>query len=261
MSVPDPSVPAAATRAAAPSPGGGGEPILRARGIRKSFRVGDRSLEVLHGAHLDLLRGERLCLMGASGAGKSTFLHILGLLERPSEGTVHVDGEDAWNASIEERARLRNAKIGFVFQFYHLLPELDAVENVLLPARIAAAHRQRPFRRTEDTERAREILVAFGLGDRLRHRPGQLSGGERQRVAIARALFLDPPILIADEPTGNLDTATGERVLALLLAEQERRGLALLLVTHDERVARRCERIVLMEDGEIQADSAVPIPE
>jgi len=235
--------------------------VLSARDVRKSFAVGERSIEVLHGAHIELYRSERLCLMGASGAGKSTFLHILGLLEQPSEGRVVLDGQDAWGLPVRERARLRNLHIGFVFQFYHLLGELDAVENVLLPAMIADAHGGRRFERRADRERAREILGRFGLGERLRHRPGQLSGGERQRVAIARALFLDPAVLIADEPTGNLDTATGQRVLDLLFEEQESRQLSLLLVTHDERLAARCQRVLLMEDGQIQADSAVPIPQ
>lgn len=234
--------------------------ILSARGVHKSFQLGDRSIEILHGAHIDLARGERLCLMGASGAGKSTFLHILGLLEHPTQGRVQIAGADAWKLPVPERARLRNRYIGFVFQFYHLLPELDAVENVLLPAMIADAHGDRRFGKRTDRERARELLVKFGLVQRLRHRPSQLSGGERQRVAVARALFLDPEILIADEPTGNLDTATGARVLELLFAEQAERGLALLLVTHDERLAERCERVVHMRDGRMDGESAARIP-
>ncbi len=223
--------------------------ILRAEEVRKSFAIGERSIEVLHGAGLELRRGERLALMGASGAGKSTFLHILGLLERPTSGQVWLDGQDAWSLSVRERARLRNGLLGFVFQFYHLLPELDAVENVMLPGMIRHATGGGRFDRRAGRERAREMLASFGLGERLAHRPGQLSGGERQRVALARALFLDPPIVIADEPTGNLDTATGQRVLELLFGEQERRGLALLLVTHDERIAGHCERVLHMRDG------------
>jgi predicted ABC-type transport system involved in lysophospholipase L1 biosynthesis ATPase subunit len=235
--------------------------ILSARGIRKSFAIGERELEVLHGVHLDLARGELLCLMGASGAGKSTLMHVLGMLERPTEGEVWIEGQSVWQLPIAARAALRNRNIGFVFQFYHLLSELDALENVLLPAMIGRS--AAAWRKERDAlhERARSMLDKFGLGQRLAHRPAQLSGGERQRVAIARALFLDPPIVIADEPTGNLDSGTGERVLDLLFAEQAERGLSLLLVTHDERVARRCERIVHMDDGQIQADSRVPIPE
>ena len=225
--------------------------ILRATDVRKSFQIGDRSIEVLHGADIELHRGQRLALMGTSGAGKSTFLHILGLLEQPTSGQVWLDGRDAWSLPIRERARLRNAALGFVFQFYHLLPELDAVENVTLPGLIRHSAGGERFDRREGKERAREMLNTFGLGERLTHRPGQLSGGERQRVALARALFLDPPIVIADEPTGNLDTATGERVLELLFAEQASRGLALLLVTHDERIANRCEHVLHMHDGRV----------
>ena len=237
-----------------------GAELLRAERVRKAYRVGDRELEVLHGIDLELRRGERLCLMGASGAGKTTLLNILGLLDRPTEGSVTLEGRSAWELSRKERSKMRNKRIGFVFQFYHLLPELNAVENVLLPAMIA--HRGFDFRRRGEsfTTRAREMLSEFGLSDRLGHRPGQLSGGEQQRVAIARALLLDPPLMIADEPTGNLDTATGERVLEILFREQERRGLALLLVTHDERLARRCERVVYIEDGLIQGDSTTPVP-
>tara|TARA_R110002126_G_scaffold41590_39_gene121061 strand:+ start:9628 stop:10362 length:735 start_codon:yes stop_codon:yes gene_type:complete len=235
-------------------------PVLRAKGIRRSFAIGDRTLEVLHGIDLDLYRGEKLCLMGASGAGKTTFLNVLGLLDRPNEGSVEVEGRACWDLSAVERAAVRNSRLGFVFQFYHLLAELDAVENTLLPAMIAG--RERGLRANGKALRAKAIqmLTDFGLADRLTHRPGRMSGGEQQRVAIARALIMDPPVLIADEPTGNLDSTTGEKVLELLFAEQERRGLALLLVTHDERLASRCDRVVTMEDGQIQADSASPIP-
>lgn len=238
-----------------------GDTVLACRGIRRSFQVGDRRIGVLHGIDLDLARGERLSLMGASGAGKTTLLNILGLLDRPDEGEVRIEGSPAWTLSTPERARVRNRSIGFVFQFYHLLPELNALENTLLPAMIADSPRAFRARRSGLQERAREMLARFGLSDRLRHRPGQLSGGEQQRVAITRALILDPPILIADEPTGNLDRATGERMLDLLFEEQERTGTALLLVTHDERVAQRCQRIVYMEDGQVQADSSTPMPQ
>ena len=237
-----------------------GEPVLTGRGIRRSFRVGDRELEVLHGIDLVLRRGERLCLMGASGAGKTTLLNVLGLLDRPTAGHVHVAGREAWSLGQTERSRLRNSQIGFVFQFYHLLPELTALENVLLPAMIARGSRTYRRMRRETNARAVEMLEDFGLGGRIAHRPTQLSGGEQQRVAIARALLLDPPILIADEPTGNLDRATGEKVLELLFEQQRRRSKSLLLVTHDERLAQRCERIIYIEDGVIQADSETPIP-
>jgi lipoprotein-releasing system ATP-binding protein len=234
-------------------------PLLAARAVRKSFQIGPQKLEVLHGIDLELRRGELLALMGSSGAGKSTLLHILGLLDPPTEGEVVLEGESAWKLPVEKRARVRNQKIGFVFQFYHLLPELNALENVLLPAMITWSAFEYRGQKKELRERAESMLERFGLSGRLKHRPAQLSGGERQRVAIARALFLDPPILIADEPTGNLDSATGDKVLELLLAEQEKRSLSMLLVTHDERIARRCRRIVYMTDGRIDADST-PAP-
>ena len=229
-------------------------PVLAARGIAKSFTLGDRKLDILHGVDLELARGELVALVGASGAGKSTFLHILGLLESPTSGEVLIEGRSAWTLPVTQRAALRNTKLGFVFQFYHLLSELDAVENVLLPAMILHGRGAYLDKKKALRERARALLVKFGLEHRLEHRPSQLSGGERQRVALARALFLDPPIVIADEPTGNLDSATGEKVLELLLAEQRERNLTLLLVTHDERIAARCSRVVRMQDGRIRAD-------
>jgi len=178
-------------------------------------------------------------------------IQILGLLDQPSAGQVILDGQSAWELPQSARAALRNRAIGFVFQFYHLLPELTALENVLLPAMIGSGFGEYRSRSREFKERARSMLVNFGLEKRLDHRPAQLSGGEHQRVAIARALFLDPKLVIADEPTGNLDSATGERVLELLLTEQRNRGLSLLLVTHDERLAARCQRVVRMEDGRV----------
>ena len=233
---------------------------LECTGVRRSFHVGDRKLEVLHGVQMALAPGERLALMGTSGAGKTTLLNILGLLDRPTEGKVLVEGVDAWSLSPAKRAELRNRRIGFVFQFYHLLPELSALENAILPAMILFKSSEFRRRRSEFEDKARDMLVRFGLKERLGHRPGQLSGGEQQRVAIARALLLDPPILIADEPTANLDRGTGETVLEILLDEQKERGVSLLLVTHDERLAKRCERVLFMEDGLIQADSSDPIP-
>lgn len=227
-------------------------PALAARGIQRSYTIGGRTIGVLHGVDLELHRGERLALMGASGAGKTTLLNILGLLDRPTAGSVWIEGESAWDLEPIQRARLRNRRIGFVFQFYHLLAELDAIENVLLPALIGLSRAEYRRRRKELHGNAREMLERFGLADRLTHRPGQMSGGEQQRVAIARALILDPPILIADEPTGNLDRGTGEKVLELLLDEQGRRGTSLLLVTHDERLAQRCQRVVHIEDGRVR---------
>ena len=236
-------------------------PVVSVRGLRRAYKVGDRTLEVLHGIDLDLHGGELVALVGSSGAGKSTLLHILGLLDRPTEGQVNVLAQDVWSRSIAERARMRNQDIGFVFQFYHLLPELTALENALLPAMIA--HSRLGYRRVraEVEDRARELLDRFGMTPRLGHRPPQLSGGERQRVAMARALLHNPRILLADEPTGNLDSATGERVLELLFEEQRQREFTMVLVTHDERIAALCRRTLHMEDGLIQADSAFPVPD
>jgi lipoprotein-releasing system ATP-binding protein len=226
------------------------QPLLRARGVKRRFRLGERTLEVLHGVDLELRPGERVALMGSSGAGKSTLIQILGLLDAPDEGEVYYGEVSAWKQPVDARARLRNRSIGFVFQFFHLIPELDAVENVLLPAMISGDPDVKS-RRKELRERAVQMLRDFGLGERLDHRPAQLSGGEKQRVAIARALLLDPQLVIADEPTGNLDSTTGAKVLDLLLDEQKKRNLTLLLVTHDERVAARCSRIVHMRDGRV----------
>ena len=225
--------------------------LLAVRAVRKSFAVGDRTLEVLHGVDLDLARGEVLALMGPSGAGKSTLLHVIGLLDRPTEGTVFLEGDDAWNLPLAQRAWLRNQKIGFVFQFYHLLPELSALENVYLPAMIAQPRGKFARERKQHVDKARDLLTRFGLEERLTHKANQLSGGERQRVALARALFHDPALLIADEPTGNLDSRTGERVLELIFSEQVRRRCSLLLVTHDERLAVRCQRTLTLDDGRI----------
>jgi lipoprotein-releasing system ATP-binding protein len=226
--------------------------VLRAEAIYKSFRVGDRELGVLHGVDLELPAGQSAALVGASGAGKSTLLHILGLLDTPSSGKVWFEGQDAWALGPERRAELRNRRVGFVFQFYHLLAELDAVENVLLPAMITHGRGAYHRRSRGLRERARAMLTDFGLGDRLRHKPGMLSGGERQRVALARALFNDPALLICDEPTGNLDSQTGEKVLELLFAEQARRQVSLLIVTHDPRVAARCSTVFEMKDGRLE---------
>jgi len=222
---------------------------LIALNIERKPRTRGPMLEVLHGIDFDLREGELLALVGSSGAGKSTLLHCLGLLDRPSEGVVSIEGRDAWALSLDERAHVRNRKIGFVFQFYHLLPELTALENVMLPGMIGGSRLD--FHRNGYRERALELLERFGLSDRIAHRPEELSGGERQRVAMARALVLEPAILLADEPTGNLDSATAGIVLDLLLEEQRRRKLSMILVTHDEKIAHRCERVITMKDGRI----------
>ena len=240
------------TPRAAEAAAGLAESVLSARDVRKAFKIGERSIEVLHGARLELRRAERLCLMGASGAGKSTFLHVLGLLEEPTEGEVWVQGRDAWKLPMGERAALRNRHFGFVFQAYHLLPDLTALENVTLPARIAHSYGTLRFDKARHMAEASELLERFGLGDRLGHRPSQLSGGERQRVAIARALVNDPALILADEPTGNLDSDTGRGIMSVLDALHAE-GHTILLVTHEAYIAEHARRRIHLRDGRIQA--------
>jgi predicted ABC-type transport system involved in lysophospholipase L1 biosynthesis ATPase subunit len=219
--------------------------ILAARGLRKTYSMGKRDIEVLQGVDLDVRAGESLVIMGASGAGKSTLLHLLGGLDTPTAGEVKFDGTDLFRLSNVERTRLRNAHVGFVFQSYNLLPELDALENVCVPA-LVGGKRDAAIR-----QRAAELLRAVGLGERLEHRPAEMSGGEQQRVAIARALMNKPRLLLADEPTGNLDSKTGDAILDLLWKMREELGATLVMVTHDQHVAKRGERVIEIADGQI----------
>jgi predicted ABC-type transport system involved in lysophospholipase L1 biosynthesis ATPase subunit len=222
-----------------------GGDILVARGLRKSYTLGSRELEVLRGIDVRVRRGEALVIVGASGAGKSTLLHLLGGLDAPSAGDVSLDGASLFTMSGAARTKLRNEQIGFVFQSYNLLPELDALENVCLPALM------QPRTRDGVAERGRELLKSVGLGERLLHRPAELSGGEQQRVAVARALMNRPTLLLADEPTGNLDSKTGEAILDLLWRLREESGTTLVMVTHDQHVATRGERVLEIADGRI----------
>jgi lipoprotein-releasing system ATP-binding protein len=221
------------------------EPLVRVEGLRKSFAVGERSIEVLRGIDLEVAPGDRLAIVGQSGVGKSTLLHVLGTLDHPTAGRVSFRGEDVFAKGSDELARFRNHCLGFVFQFHHLLPEFSALENVMMPGLL----RGLPFESVR--ARAREILEEVGLAERLEHRVGKLSGGERQRVAVARALVLDPPLVLADEPTGNLDPGTGERIGDLLLEMNRTRGTALVVVTHNERLAARLGRIAVLEAGRL----------
>jgi predicted ABC-type transport system involved in lysophospholipase L1 biosynthesis ATPase subunit len=223
----------------------GRDDILVARGLRKAYTLGQRRLEVLQGIDLRVRRSEALVVAGASGAGKSTLLHLLGGLDAPSAGEVSLDGASLFEMSSAERTRLRNEKIGFVFQSYNLLPELDALENVCVPALL----RRRSS--SDVVERGLELLKAVGLEERLEHRPAELSGGEQQRVAIARALMNRPTVLLADEPTGNLDSKTGEAILDLLWRMRAESGTTLVMVTHDEHIAKRGERVLEIADGQI----------
>jgi lipoprotein-releasing system ATP-binding protein len=223
--------------------------ILDANGIVKSFPMGREKLLVLKGAGLRVREGEMLAIMGPSGVGKSTLLHILGALDQPDSGSVEVDGVEITRLRDSQRAKFRNASIGFVFQFYHLLSDFTLLENVLFPARIG----RRLSGKGKDPilEKAVEWLTLVGLGERLKHKPGQLSGGEQQRAAIARALLNQPKILLGDEPTGNLDRVTSESVLELLRELNQTCGQTMVIATHDEKLAQMCDRVVRMGDGVI----------
>jgi lipoprotein-releasing system ATP-binding protein len=224
-------------------------PILEARNVHKSFRQGPVTLEVLEGIAISVGTGERIAIVGASGSGKTTLLQILGGLDRPTTGEVLVDGRDIHQQTEQERGALRNRALGFVYQFHHLLPEFSALENVAMPLLV------RRMKVAEARARARAILDRVGLGQRLSHRPDQLSGGERQRAAVARALVTEPKIVLADEPTGNLDGANAAAVFALMLELNRELGTSLIVVTHDMRLASRMERIFEIERGILTARS------
>jgi lipoprotein-releasing system ATP-binding protein len=228
------------------------DPVLVAAGLGKTYPLPKGELRIFEGLDFELAPGELVAVMGASGVGKTTLLNLLGGLDRPTEGRVTLGGEDLFARGDQEVAAIRNRKIGFVFQVYHLLPEFTALENVAFPPMIGGEPRRTAFRR------AAELLKEVGLEDKAGSRPSQLSGGEQQRVAIARALVNDPCLLLADEPTGNLDWKTGERVLRLVLDLHERRGLSSILVTHNERIARYCHKIYMMEAGTMKLLEAPP---
>jgi len=227
------------------------ETILTARGLVKDYRMGSTPLRVLHGVDLDVERGEFLCILGPSGSGKSTLLHLVGLLDRPTEGQVFFEGEDASARSKRWRDKQRRDAIGFVFQFYYLMPDLTVLENTLLPAMISTSLARWPFDRAARRAQALAILKELGLGERALHLPSELSGGERQRAAIARALVHKPRLLLADEPTGNLDSATGGEIMKLLERLNRDQGLTIVMVTHDERIAERAHRVVRLRDGRL----------
>jgi lipoprotein-releasing system ATP-binding protein len=216
--------------------------------VRKSFATAAGELQVLKGIDAFVERGEMAAIVGASGVGKSTLLHIMGTLDRPTSGTVTYEGTDVFSLGEKALTAFRNKTVGFVFQFHHLLPEFTALENVLMPALINGSMDRREALRT-----ALGLLEELGISDRRDHRPGELSGGEQQRVAVARALVLSPSVVLADEPTGNLDMATGEELFRLLLGLNETRRITFVLVTHNESLSSRCHRIFEMKDGRLAA--------
>ena len=220
--------------------------LVTIRGLRKSFRHGKTSIEVLRGIDLDVEDGEMISIVGASGVGKSTFLHVLGTLDVPTSGTIRFAERDVTRMRGRELARFRNQSIGFVFQFHHLMQEFTALENTILPGLIAG----QPRRKLE--ERGRRLLDEVGLSHRLTHRPGEMSGGEQQRVALARALVMDPKLVLADEPTGNLDHATSEPIHELIFRLNEIHGKTMILVTHNPELAGRLPRRLEMVDGTIR---------
>ena len=213
--------------------------------LRKTFMSGPMELPVLDGIELDIQTGEMLAVVGASGVGKSTLLHILGALDKPTSGKVYYGDIDVFSLDNERLSRFRNERVGFVFQFHHLLPEFTALENVMMPALI------RRMDREEAAAAAESILTDVGLGARLLHRPGELSGGEQQRVAVARALMLKPDVILADEPTGNLDMHTGEAIHDLLLGINKQQGITFVIVTHNDKLAVRADRVLRMADGRL----------
>lgn len=227
------------------------EPLAVVEGVRKSYGV-QVVTQVLHGIDLVLKPAEFTALVGPSGSGKSTLLNLLGLLDRPTSGRILLAGRDTTTLSDDERSATRGSTLGFVFQFHHLLPEFTALENVMMPMLAARGREEKGMR-----ERAFALLEEIGLADRASYRATNLSGGQQQRVAVARALVLSPPLVLADEPTGNLDSESGAQVFALLRDVSERHRTAFLVVTHDERIARRCDRVVTMVDGRIRSDERV----
>jgi len=226
-----------------------GAPAIETQGVHKSYRLGRTELHVLRGVSFRVEPGEFVAIVGASGSGKSTLLHLLGLLDRCDRGTVRLDGADVAGLSAGRRNRMRCREIGFVFQFYHLLPELDVLENTLLPAKVDASVVRWLSSRAALRAQAVEALEHVGLGQRLGHRPKELSGGERQRVAIARALMNRPKLLLADEPTGNLDSKTGKQIMDVLRTVSRQTRQTVVMVTHDAALARAADRILHLSDG------------
>jgi ABC-type lipoprotein export system ATPase subunit len=231
------------------------EALIRLSDIRRTFHVGEIDIRVLRGISLEIERGELVALTGSSGSGKTTLMNILGCLDRPTSGEYLLEGHEVGRLPADQRAMIRNRKIGFVFQSFNLLSRTSALEQVVMPLTYTAAG----LSETEARSRAREMLLKVGLGERLDHTPSQLSGGQQQRVAIARALVNRPPLLLADEPTGNLDSTTAMEILAMFQELNRDEGITVVLVTHDPMVAAHARRTIRMRDGEIESD-ARPVP-
>jgi lipoprotein-releasing system ATP-binding protein len=228
-------------------------PLLRVAGLRKTFRMGDATIEVLKGVDLDVREGEFLAIEGRSGSGKSTLLHLMGALDQPDSGSVVFDGQELAILRTAARSRIRNQQFGFVFQFYHLLPELSVLENTLLSPMVRYSLVGFRARKADLRGRAVELLTQLGLEHRLKHRPAHLSGGERQRVAIARALMNRPRILFADEPTGNLDVETGQQIMRVFESLHQQHRQTLVMVTHDRALAARADRTLILTGGRLEA--------
>ena len=224
---------------------------IEVRDLHKSYWLGRTQLDVLRGLSFSVPQGEFAAIVGASGSGKSTLLHLVGLLDRPDQGTIALDGVDMGALPARRRNRKRCEEIGFVFQFYHLLPELNVLENALLPAQVDASTVGWLSRRGPSRKRAAEVLDQLGLGDRLKHRPKELSGGERQRVAIARAMMNGPEVLLADEPTGNLDSKTGKQIMDVLRRFHAKSEQTMLMVTHDSSLVDQADRVLHLVDGQL----------
>jgi len=226
------------------------EKLIETNNLRKSFFTPAGEIKVLKGIDIAIMQGEMVAIVGASGVGKSTFLHILGTLDKPTEGKVLFKGIDLFSLPEVELSSFRNRHIGFVFQFHYLLPEFTALENILMPAMIYRSSSRDTF-----YERAIELMKYLGIYERKDHRPGELSGGEQQRIAVARALILEPGVVLADEPTGNLDTKTGEELFELLLELNKKKGITFVIVTHNMELAQRCSRVLRMVDGRLFEES------